>query len=288
MTQPAAPAAGLQSLLGAVEALQVMDVGAACLAEVPVYKPLLDLGLAHLSAFEGDERQIEQIRRAYAPHVTVYPDFLFDGTRQTLHLASAPSGMTSLLKPRAKALKFFNGFERFGQVLRTESVQTRRLDDIEALPPLDFVKLDIQGAELTVLQNGPHKLAQCLAIQLEVSYICLYEGQPAFGEVDVWMRGQGFVPHCFVDIKRWSIAPTVRNNDPRQPFNQLLESDIVYIRDPLRLSALGAAQLRKLALIAHHSLHSPDLCVHLLLELVSRGLLQPGAHARYLQALGRP
>lgn len=275
--------AGLQGLLGTVEPLQVLDVGAACLAEVPIYKPLLDLGLAHLSAFEGDQRQIEQIHRTYAPHVTVYPDFLFDGSRQTLYEASGPSGMTSLLKPRAKALKFFNGFERFGQVLRTASVQTRRLDDIEELPALDFVKLDIQGAELTVLKNGLNKLAGCLAIQLEISFICLYENQPGFGEVDVWMRSRGFVPHRFIDVKRWSIAPTVRNQDARVPFNQLLEGDIVYIRDPLRLSALSAGQLRKAALLAHHGFQSPDLCVHLLLELSSRGLLPPGAHLRYLQ-----
>jgi hypothetical protein len=46
------------------------------------------------------------------------------------------------------------------------------------------------------------------------------------------MRSKGFVPHCFVDIKRWSIAPTIRDNNFRVPFNQLLEADVVYIKDP--------------------------------------------------------
>ena len=77
-----------------------------------------------------------------------------------------------------------------------------------------------------------------------------------------WMRRHGYVPHCFLDIKRWSIAPTIRNKNFRMPFNQLLESDIVYVRDPLRLDGLSDEQLRASALIAHHCLSSPDLVDH--------------------------
>jgi hypothetical protein len=47
------------------------------------------------------------------------------------------------------------------------------------------------------------------------------------GIIDLELRSQGFIPHRFTDVKRWSITPTIRNNDPRLPFNQLLEADIV-------------------------------------------------------------
>jgi len=50
------------------EPIQAMDVGASAIAEVPVYKPLLEKGLAHLNAFEGDARQIESIQKAYGGH----------------------------------------------------------------------------------------------------------------------------------------------------------------------------------------------------------------------------
>lgn len=267
------------------EPIQVMDVGASAIAEVPIYRPLLDAELAHLNAFEGDDRQIEGIKNAYGDHVTVYTDFLFDGSVQTLYLASAESGMTSLLKPDEVALRFFNGFEHFGHIEGTELVQTRRLDDVEGLPAVDFLKMDIQGAELTVLKNGVGKLANCLAVQLEVSYICLYEHQPTFGEVDVWMRSQGYQPHCFLDVKRWSIAPTIFDNNFRVPGNQLLESDIVYVKDPMRLERLDANQLAKFAALAHHALRSTDLCVHILLEMERRQLVEPDAHLRYLESL---
>jgi FkbM family methyltransferase len=260
----------VEGLVGLQTRLEVMDIGAACIAEVPIYKRLMDRGLAHLHAFEGDERQVAKIKQTYGEHVTVYPVFLFDGSKQTVYIAAEASGMTSLLPPRIQAQKFFNGFEKFGQVLSTELLDTHRLDDVPGVPCVDFLKMDIQGAELTVLKNGGSVLQQCVAIQLEVSFVALYESQPTFGEVDMWMRSKGFMPHCFLDVKRWSIAPTIRNNNFRSPFNQLLEADIVYIRDPLTASSWSDEQLRKLILIAHDCFASTDLAIFLLLELERR------------------
>jgi len=137
-----------------------------------------------------------------------------------------------------------------------------------------------------VLQNGVSKLKDCVAIQLEVSWTCLYEGQPSFGEVDVWMRTQGFTPHCMLELKRWSIKPTLFDNNPRITGNQLLESDIVYVRDPLRLDLFSVEQLKKMATITHYCLQSIDLCVFVLLELEQRGSLPEGAHEHYLTRLG--
>jgi FkbM family methyltransferase len=264
------------------DAIQVMDVGASAINEVPVYKTLLENGAAHLHAFEGDERQIAGIEAAYGGRATVHRDFLFDGEERTLFLASGPSGMTSLFNPRLASLRFFNGFEIFGRIERTMRVQTRRLDDVEAVPPLDFVKMDIQGGELTVMKNGLSKLRDCVAVQLEVSFVGLYENQPPFGEVDMWMRQQGFAPHCFVDIKRWAIAPTVFMNNFRVPGNQLLEADMVYVKDPLKLSELSDGQLKKLAALAHYCFQSFDLCVFVLLELERRASVPQATHQRYL------
>lgn len=282
LARSAIPQGSLASLLGLETRIEIMDVGAACISEVPIYKRLLDQSIGHLHAFEGDERHIEKIQASYATAATVHTEFLFDGEMQTVYIASDASGMTSLLPPKQEALNFFNGFDKFGEVLRTARVQTIRLDDVPGLPLLDMVKMDIQGAELTVLKHGGDVLSQCVAIQLEVSYICLYQGQPTFGDVDVWMRSQGFVPHCFLDVKRWSIAPTIRNNNFRIPFNQLLESDIVYVRDPLKCQEWTGEQLRKLAVIAHECMGSTDLAVYLMRELERRDDKCKDLPARFL------
>lgn len=275
----------LKDLINFNEIIEVIDIGAAAIAEQPVYKKLLDFNLAHLNAFEGDTRQIQKIKNTYGINTSVFSDFVSDGTEKTLYVAHEVTGMTSLLKPDLNALKFFNNFETFGEVLETMQVQTKKLDDILELPKIDFLKMDIQGSELSVLQNGLDKLSDCLAIQLEVSFVCLYENQPSFGEIDLWMRSNGFMPHCYLDVKRWSITPTIYENNFRVPGNQLLEADIVYIKNPLNLTVLTNEQLKKLILISHYCFSSYDLCVHLLLELVKRKEFDLSIQQKYYESL---
>ena len=262
--------------------IEVLDVGAAAIAESPVYKKLIEIGLSNLNAFEGDQRHLDKLKKEYGDNIKLFTEFLFDGSTQNLYLASPESGMTSLLKPNDKALNFFNGFNKFGKVEKIESVKTEKLDDIKDLPLIDFAKMDIQGSELEVLKNGLNKLKHCLAIQLEVSFVCLYENQPSLGEIDLWMRRNGYIPHCFLDIKRWSITPTIFNNNFRNPGNQLLESDIVYIRDPFNLELLNNEQLKKLIIISHYCFKSVDFCVFIILELEKRNILPKDSFKTYI------
>jgi FkbM family methyltransferase len=269
------------------ESIQVMDVGAAAIAETPNYKKLVNSGVANLHVFEGDRRQIDSIRESFGPKVSIYQDFLFDGKPASLFVASPASGMTSLLKPCLEALSFFNGFQDFGQVHKVKTVDTSRLDDLKNLPQLDFIKMDIQGAELNVLKNGIDQVQNCLAIQLEVSWMHLYENQPSFGEVDVWMRSQGFVPHSFINLKRWSITPTIFDGNFRIPGNQLLESDILYIKNPFNYIYFTDSQLVKLIWLSHYIFQSFDLCVYVMLELVARGKLDPLIQLEYSTAIAK-
>ncbi|MBO0759535.1 MAG: FkbM family methyltransferase, partial [Bradyrhizobiaceae bacterium] len=211
---------------------------------------------------DGDMRQKDDMVRAFGPGTRVLTDVVGDGKPHKMYLSHPESGMSSILAPSARHLAFFNGFPTFGRIERIEDVETCRLADIEELREIDFLRMDLQGAELMVLQNAGTALDRCVAIQCEASFIPLYEGQPTFGEIDLWMRAHGFLPHCFVEVKCWSIAPTIRNNDFRMPFNQLLECDVVYVRGLVELGELSDMQLKKLILIALYCYGSPDLAVH--------------------------
>jgi FkbM family methyltransferase len=279
----ALPASALTDLLGFEGRLAIGDIGAAYIAEPPPYKGLVDLGLAHLNAFDADVRQHAKLKAVYGEDLSLFTEILGDGSAQTLHLAAAGSGMTSLLRPSAPHLAFFNGFEGFGKILETREVATTRLDDIAGLPDLDFLKMDIQGSELAVLAHGTERLRRCAMIQLEVSFVPLYENQPTFGEIDVWMRAHGFIPHSFVEVKRWSISPVLRNNDVRMPFNQLLEADVVYVRDPVDPGKLDPQLARKMALLAHHCYRSVDLAGRLISHLQSIGEIGGDSFARYIE-----
>jgi hypothetical protein len=190
--------------------------------------------------------------------------------------------MTSLLEPDPAALDVFEYLKPAAQVIERVLVQARRLDDIAEIQHLDFLKLDVQGAELAVFRGGKAKLAETVAIQTEVSFMTLYKDQPTLGDIDSELRSQGFLPHCFAAIKLWPIAPCV---DPRQPLNQLLEADMVYVRDFTQADSMSDEQLKHLALIAHYCYRSFDLALRCAMLLEQRQAVQAGTQQRYRDIL---
>ena len=264
--------------------LQILDIGAAIINETPIYERLINMDFGYLSAFDGDSCQIEKIIQTYGKdNVSVYNIFLFDGNEHEAFICKPESGMTSLFKPKKEALDFFNGFSNFGEVQSVEKIQTSRLDDLSELISVDFLKMDVQGAELGILKNGENLLNNCLGFQLEVSFFSLYEDQPTFGDIDLYMRSKGYVPHQFIDVKKWSIAPTIFNGNFRTPGNQLLESDIIYIKDPLLIDSISDIQLKKFSLLSHYCFQSPDLNVFLLIEMEKRKLIEVNSHKKYIK-----
>ena len=202
-----------------------------------------------------------------------------------LNICSA-EGMSSTLKPNGEILKIFHPFDIWGQVISEQKILTKTLDSIGEIEQVDFLKIDIQGGELSVFQNGKKKLANTVAIQTEVSFIPLYEDQPTFGAVDIELRGLGFIPHFFPAIKNWMIAPLVINSDPRIPLNQLIEADIVYVKDFTKPQNIGDEQLKHLALISHICYKSFDLAMRCIAILEDRGVVPRGSVAQYPAMIG--
>ena len=279
----------LISLLEINHRINISDIGAAWIDETPVYNNLIwESDLTKLFLFDGDERQISTLKKHYGKKAMIFECFLGDGQEHTLYLCHPKSGMTSLLKPNKEVLSFFNSLSKLGQVLRTKQIQTKKLDDIDDIDNLHFVKMDVQGSERIVLENGLSKLTQCVAAQLEVSFVPLYEGQTTFGEIDIFMRQLGFIPHSFVNIKRWSIRPTIRDGNFRKPFNQLMEADIIYIRDPFILSKIRPEEIKSLALFSHLFFNSPDLFIYCVERLIAMNLITKGAKEKYIALLQKP
>ena len=261
----------------------VVDIGANPIDGDPPYKAMLDAGLCTVTGFEPQADARAELLRAAGPHETYLADAVGDGDEHDLHVTVA-SGMTSLFPPDPARLAFFNGFPEWGTVKEVVPIATRRLDDIAEVDAIDLLKIDIQGGELMVVQHGRRALARAVVIHAEVSFVPLYVGQPAFGELDVELRSQGFLPHAIDALKLWPIAPVVYDGDFRKPMRQVLEADVVYVRDPTRADAMDAAQLAHLSLLAHCVYGSTDLVHWCLAELVRRGAAPPSGPEAYLRA----
>jgi len=263
---------------------EIVDIRANPIDGDPPYKRMLDSGLCQVTGIEPQEQALSELLQKKGMHETYLPYAVGDGEHHTLNICRA-SGMTSLFEPNEATLELFHVLKPFGEVVQQQSLKTRRLDDITEIEKLDFLKIAIQGGELAVFQAGKKKLSHAVVIQTKVSFITLYKNQPTLGDIDLELRKQGFVPHCFAAVKKWPIQPCVVNGNPRHALNQLLEADIVYVRDFSCPDLMSHEQLKHLALIAHYCYGSFDLALRCVMLLEQRGILDQGSQSAYLTYL---
>jgi FkbM family methyltransferase len=97
-------------------------------------------------------------------------------------------------------------------------VKTSTLDDVVA-EPVDFMKLDVQGAELQILTGGRRALEHSSAVLLEVSFQAINEGAPLVIDVVEFMHNAGF--------RAYDIAGLIR-----KPIDDALwAADIMFVRE---------------------------------------------------------
>jgi FkbM family methyltransferase len=261
--------------------INVLDVGAAFI-ERPPYQSLVDVGRARIIGFEPDQQACENLNRKYGDPHRFFPFFIGNGGPATFHETNwAPTG--SLYEPNTRLLEKFQNLAELVTPVSAHTVSTTRLDDIEEISDVDFIKIDVQGSELVVFENASRALASALVIQTEVEFVEIYKGQPMFADVDTFLRASGFQFHTLNGFSGRAFKPLVANGDLNSAFRQALWSDAIYVRDWMRLEELSEARLRNYAILAHDVLRSYDLAHVVLSALDSR---TGGRHAAdYLQRL---
>ena len=120
---------------------------------------------------------------------------------RTLNLCRKPE-VSSFLKPNMRLLRNFHRPERF-DVVSTSEVEVVPLNDYLDKSGSYILKLDVQGFELEVLKGATQLLANTVAVELEVEFLELYEGQPLFGDISSFLGAHGFVFEDFVKLVHW-------------------------------------------------------------------------------------
>lgn len=246
----------------------IVDIGAA-LGEEPSYQSLVSRGAARIFGFEPNVAECERLNALYGPPHRFFPYFIGQGGYEIFH--ETTWNLTgSLFEPNHDLNEKFHALAEAVTLVARHPVKTTRLDDVEGIDDIDFIKIDIQGAELSVFQNAPRLLERTLMIQTEVEFVEIYKDQPLFADVDRYLRGTGFQFHTFQGgFGMRSFKPLMRVGDPNNGFRQLLWSDAVYVRDWMRLDLLSLEKLKKFAVLLHDLMGSFDLC-HAVLDEVDR------------------
>ncbi len=275
-------------LTGENPPLKIVDIGANPIDGPAPYAGLLEGGNAEVIGFEPNREALARLNAHKSSRETYLPHAIGDGRRQRLHVCQAP-GMTSLLTPNEAVLNLFHGFPNWGQVLSTEEVETSRLDDVPETEGADYIKLDIQGAELMALQGATRRLGDAVVIHCETEFLKMYRDQPLFSEIELYLRGRGFAFHRFFPITSRMVQPLSLGDDIYAGMSQQFWADSVFIRDLTKLDAISEKQILAMAAILHDCYQSVDVVVHLLIAYGRRtGRELAGAYLNHLRSSATP
>jgi FkbM family methyltransferase len=207
-------------MLGLPSKIKYVDVGAAngLVSEqwLP-FKEYIDLVM-----FEPDERSYKKLKEDGG---LVFNSALGERPeRRELYLTRKPE-VSSLYKPNRSYLDCFPNSARW-DILKTVTIELKPLDEFkEQMGSVDFLKLDIQGAELDVLRGSKEVLNEALGLEVEVEFLELYKGQPLFGEVCEYLQGYGIQFYDFVTLYRYGRKELNRKG-------QCAFADALFLRTP--------------------------------------------------------
>ena len=258
----------LADTLGLKEKIRIVDVGANPIGGDAPYKPLLDADLCHLTGFEPHPEAYENLLKVKGDAETYHNVAVGDGNSHKLKIYGA-SGFTSIFKLDENSADLMGLPEGWRRMVSEVELDTVRLDDIEEIEAIDFLKIDIQGGELAVFRNSRNKLSKALAIQTEIRFLRLYENEPDFGEVNMELIGQGFEMHSLVSSVKWALSCSEKDKFHRRARRQLIDGDMIYVREVRRLAKYTDLQLKKLAVLADGVFESFELavlCIDILAE----------------------
>jgi len=160
------------------------DVGARNGIEKPwsCFRDVIDV-----VSFEPDKQEFEFLLRTKRENDRVYSCALSKESGNALLNLTKSRACSSIYKPNFKFLEDFPESERY-IIEDTVSIKTSSLDDLygnRGLGDIDFIKIDVQGSELDILEGGRKFLSEkIIGAEVEVEFQPLYKGQPLFSDID--------------------------------------------------------------------------------------------------------
>ncbi len=163
----------------------------------PVVAPLA--GVTAVLGFEPDVAECARLRAMSGPwaQLEIEPCAIAGECGERSFYVLTRSVNSSLLQPNTAVARRYHipGFEIAQQI----TVPTRSLDSIlfggerAGQNWGELIKLDAQGAEMSILEGAQRTLRQrTVAALIETEFLQLYKGQPLFAEIEMSMRHLGF------------------------------------------------------------------------------------------------
>ena len=236
-----------------IGALQIQD------QKEPFYELLDYFPSSKIIGFEIEKEVCEKMNHNSREGIKYYPYALGKANeKRKLYITKHPM-CCSLYKPNEELIKLYNNFE-VAYLKEETDIDTVSLDyflDEHKIGNIDFIKIDVQGAELDVFQGASKALKNVLKIVCEVEFVHHYQNQPLFGDVCNYLVKHDLMFNKFLGLSGRALKPIMLNNDPNLP-SQHIWSDAVFVHHVQKIKNLTDEQLLKLSLLS---------CVYFSLDL---------------------
>ena len=230
----------------------------------PFYELLDYFPESRIIGFEIEKAVCEKMNSQSLKGVKYYPYALGKANeKRKLYITQHPM-CCSLYKPNEEFIKLYNNFE-VAYLKKETEIDTISLDyfiDKHDVGNIDFIKIDVQGAELDIFKGGSKALKNVLKIVCEVEFVQHYENQPLFGDVCNYLSQHDIMFNKFLGLAGRALKPIMLNNDPNIP-SQHIWSDAVFVHHIQKIHNLSDIQLIKLSLLAcvYYSLDLTFYCL---------------------------
>lgn len=159
----------------------------------PTWQALERVADFHL--FEMDSVEAARLAKKYAGHrnISVYPIALSDRDTTLTFKVNRHNALNSVFEANSELIES-NAYmtDEFTQV-EERSVEARSLDSLFQDRDVHFLKLDIEGAEYTVLQGAKAILDRALlGVRCEVLFAPIFKGAKLFGHLHDLLAEHGF------------------------------------------------------------------------------------------------
>lgn len=208
---------------------------------------------------------------------TIFPIALgAQAGRATLNVTALPN-MSSTLLPNRALLETFRKKGAHTRITSTFDMPVDTLDAVSARSgrPVNAIKVDTQGSEMSILQGATQCLASSVIVaEVEVSFFQRYEGQALAWDIVAFMKHQGFELLDLSRLKRYRRLNAAgvgnRSMGGGQRAGRLAYGDALFFLEESRLlariEALSPAEAEALALksiVALLVYGKPDMAAHL-------------------------
>ena len=206
---------------------------------------------SEIIGFEIEKEVCDQMNSKADKGIKYFPFALGENNeKRKLYITENPM-CTSLYKPNEKLLSLYHELQYMNLKKETE-IETITLDsfvDKYSIDTIDFIKIDVQGAELDIFKGSKKLLSNVLKIVCEVEFLPLYHDQPLFGDITKFLSQYNFMFNKFLGLHGRTLKPLIAN-ESKTIASQHMWTDAIFVQHINKTQNLNNEKLLKLSVLA--------------------------------------